>query len=360
MEIIVFGNAIGQGGAQTAFRRLVDFLIAEGHSVGAIAIAQEADPPFLCAPSFYDRIDGSKLFQKVRQLSRSAIRSRGHKPGIFISVGLAKASSMIARFLPRRTFRVCQDFISDRALADPLLACSNRAFDAIAVQSPSMIGLLQEKGYSALPLSWLPCFPESPVEGFHRVAGGCESIRIAYFGRLAPNKGLDFFLRAFASLQFATPVVFEIWGRGNESDKLKQLAKDLNLGEVVRFCGQYPTGVEYAKLMCSYDGLVLPSIGVEGLPLILIEAMAYGVPFLTTRVGAIPDCCDDNSDAILVEPNLEALRAGLQEFVGRLIANTFSTERLTHYYQTHFSFDVMAQRWRSMLADPSTFFRNGK
>ena len=134
------------------------------------------------------------------------------------------------------------------------------------------------------------------------------------------------------------------------------MTAESDLSDSIAFRGRYPEGVDYARLICSYDGLVLPSLGLEGLPLILLEAMAYGVPILTTRVGAISDCCVNNEDAVLVEPNVEALRIGLEEFVDRASANTFSTERLIRYYQIHFSFDVLADRWRKMMADPKNFF----
>lgn len=359
MNILVFGNGSGYGGAQTAFRRLVDFLLADGHAVGVICLLSvgEEFPAGVKTP-FASRIGNeAPRLRKLIETLRAARRARRHAPDLFITVGLAKSANLIARFLPRRTFRVCQDFISGRSANDSLLVSSTRAFDALAVQAPSMVGALRAQGFDALPLSWLPCFPDPPLNDFSRAErNGDAAIRLAYFGRLAPNKGIDLLLNTLASAKLVAPVTLDIWGGGSERDAWQQLTASLRLDSSVLFRGRYPGGADYARLMCGYDGLVLPSTGIEGLPLILLEAMAYGVPFLTTRVGAIPDCCAANDDAVLVEPNLDALRAGLEEFVSRAAANAFSTARLQRHYETHFSLEVMAKRWREMLADPKNFF----
>ena len=362
MNLVVFGNACGFGGAQTAFRRLVEFFISEGHSVGVIGVVEEKDVlPGNNQATFSKRIDFStdSRVKKFRQTFGAAVSARRHSPGLFVSVGLARSASVIARFLPGQTFRVAQDFICGRGVNDPLLLTTNRAFDALAVQAPSMVGALRGQGYAALPLNWLPCFPDPPQAGFSRAARVARaSVRLAYFGRLASNKGIDLLLQSVATAKLAAPVALDIWGGGSELEKLEALAKSLSLGEAVQFRGRYPEGADYARLLCGYDGLVLPSTGLEGLPLILLEAMAYGVPFLTTRIGAIPDCCMSNADAVLVEPTLEAIRAGLEQFVARAAVDDFSVERLRQHYQTHFSHAVMADRWRAMLKQPQTFFNH--
>src|SRR3954468_15640930 len=138
MNVAVFGNCNGQGGAQTAFRRLVDFLMMEGHQVCTIAIGGP-DASLSGKDSFHLRIDATAPHLKMYRVLEAIVENRRHKIDRFVSVGLARTSSIIARLLPRTTFRLCQDFISGRALADPLLASSNWGFDALAVQSPSMM-----------------------------------------------------------------------------------------------------------------------------------------------------------------------------------------------------------------------------
>jgi glycosyltransferase involved in cell wall biosynthesis len=357
MKVVVFGNSCGLGGAQTAFRHMVEFFVNDGHEVGVIGLIAKDDVlPAHEKSAFGLRVNhvGWRLL-KFGQIIRAAQRARSFTPDLFVSVGLATSANVLARYLRRPTFRLCQDFIFGRALNDPLLKPLHHTFHALAVQSPSMVGALRSQGFDALPLSWLPCFPDPPQPGFSRTnRNGRPEIRLGYFGRLAANKGIDFLLQSLATAKLPAPVSLDIWGGGGELQKLRQLSERLSLGSIVQFRGRYPEGTDYARLMCGYDGLVLPSTDTEGLPLVLLEAMAYGVPFLTTRVGAIPDCA--NEDAVLVEPNLDGVRVGLEQFVARVAADQFSTSRLQKHFAVHFSHDVMAARWREMIIDPKLFF----
>ena len=359
MKIVVFGNGSGFGGAQTAFRRLVDFLTSDGHEVGVIGLVRKGDVlPATGKTTFGLRVnyEGWSISRLIQTL-RAARVARRFAPDLFVTVGLAKSAELIARHLSKLAYRIAQDFIFGRTPNDPLLSRLPYTFDALAVQAPSMIDELRKQGFNALPVSWLPCFPDPLVPGFRRTTKpGATGIRLAYFGRLAPNKGLDLLLHALAMGKFAGPVALDIWGNGSELERLEELCRAHSLGSVVNFCGRYPEGAEFARLICDYDALVLPSTGIEGLPLILLEAMAYGVPFLATRVGAIPDCCAHNEDAVLVDPSTDAIRSGLEQLVSRLVAKSFSTERLIDYYAKNFSYDVMASRWREMMSDSRSFF----
>lgn len=363
MNVVVFGNSCGFGGAQTAFRQLVEFFLREKYNVGTLGLVGPNDSlPGAGRAAFSVRIDdGSEIgYIKGRQILAAALAARRHKPAMFVSVGLARSSCMLARLMPSSTFRVAQDFIYGRNASDRLLTVTSRAFDALAVQAPSMIGALRRQGYSALPINWLPCFPDPPCAGFNRIPRlEGAPVRLAYLGRLAANKGLDLLLKALPGARRAVPITVDIWGGGSEEESLRSLAASLPLAESVQFCGRYPSGDEFARLLCSYDGLILPSTGLEGLPLILLESMAYGVPFLTTRVGAIGDCCIDNPDSILVEPTLEGIEAGIQLFAKGIVDSDYSTERLISFYQRNFSRDAMAARWNSMLLAPKEFFSHG-
>jgi glycosyltransferase involved in cell wall biosynthesis len=362
MNIVAFGNATGFGGAQTAFRRLVDFLVGDGHSLGIIGLVGPEDKLPVTGsrpPEFALRIENQpgKPQKKLAQTLWAGWRARQYRPRCFISVGLAQSSALIARILPAGTFCIGQEFISGRHLNEPVMKSAVRSFDALAVQTPSMIGALRRNGFNELPLAWLPCFPDAPCAGFERARRDDRAeIRLGYFGRIEPLKGIDRLLRAMAASKCCAPVSLDLWGSGVESDKLRRLAGECGLSDRVALRGAYPEGAAYARLLCSYDGVVLPSTGLEGLPLVLLEAMAYGVPILTTRVGAIAECCADNEDAILVEPGVEALRVGLEEFVRRAWTNTFSTARMIRYHQARFSFDVLAAPWRKMISDPPSYF----
>ncbi|HUP04107.1 MAG TPA: glycosyltransferase [Bryobacteraceae bacterium] len=220
-----------------------------------------------------------------------------------------------------------------------------------------MAAAFRKGGFDACPINWLPCFPDAPAEGCAKQARPWDGqVRLAYFGRLEQHKGLDALLEALASAGDAAGFSLDIWGSGREERNLNALRVQLGIAQSVQLRGAYPGGVEGARMMCTYDAIALPSTGCEGLPLILLEAMAYGIPFLATDVGAIRDCCQDNPDAILAQPRLDAIAGGLRELARRFESGELCPDRLRDYYRRRFSYEVMAERWRECLRAPQAFF----
>jgi glycosyltransferase involved in cell wall biosynthesis len=364
MKMLIIGNANGLGGAQTAFRKLVEFALNENDvEAGVISINDKPDWPvhWNCIATRWRLPFTSDSFAakigKSTRLLQIAVAARRFAPDVFVTVGLAQSANLIARFLPQATFKFGQDFIHGRAADEPLLAASATAFDAIAVQAPSMVEALRQSGFDGCPVTWLPCFPEPPAPGVsHEQRRNLQSLRFAYFGRLAANKGLGMLVKALQRASFSMPVELDIWGSGSEEGLIRQKITSLGMGERVKLRGRYPDGVAAAQLICGYDALLLTSTGAEGLPLILLEAMAYGLPFLATDVGAIRDCCMENSDVLLVQPDDDAIMRGLSELARRILALEIRPDRLRAYYQKHFSPTVMAERWRAFLQKPDSFF----
>lgn len=136
-------------------------------------------------------------------------------------------------------------------------------------------------------------------------------------GRLVPSKGHDIVIAACAEL--GRPLV--IAGRGPERDSLEE--KAAALGADVRFVG-FADREALAKLYRSASAVVLASQH-EGMPNVLLEAMAYARPVIATPVGGIPDLIIDDVNGKLVPPrDPSALAAALD----RLFAEPETAERL--------------------------------
>jgi glycosyltransferase involved in cell wall biosynthesis len=118
-------------------------------------------------------------------------------------------------------------------------------------------------------------------------------------GRLSPEKDVATLLRATAIVARECPTFrLEIAGDGRCLPDLRRLADELALGEQVRFLGEVddvPSVLSRAYLF------VLPSL-TEGLSLTLLEAMARGLPVLTTRVGGNPEVVVDGQTGLLIPP----------------------------------------------------------
>ena len=211
-----------------------------------------------------------------------------------------------------------------------------------------MINGINSGVFKGKPVRWLPCFAEPAMPLVrNRTSRPEDGLRIAFFGRLAANKGLDLLILALAE-RADLNVICDIWGEGPEAARLQVLAT-INAPNAVLFKGRYPSGFQGAELMCGYDAIVMPSTGSEGLPLVLLEAMTYGVPCLVTKVGAMADCCDGNPDFVLMEPTVEGIFKGLAEFERRLILGSIDQDRLCEYYNRNYSEQVMKERWAKFL-----------
>ncbi len=118
-------------------------------------------------------------------------------------------------------------------------------------------------------------------------------------GRLYPDKGQAKFLKAFAPVAQEHPESYGmIVGDGPDREDLVQLVNTLHLKERVYLCG---VRKNIKKIYDMIDFLVIPSF-TEGLPYVLLEAMASGIPVLATAVGDIPLLIQDKVTGFLVPP----------------------------------------------------------
>ncbi|MGB8218557.1 MAG: glycosyltransferase family 4 protein, partial [Candidatus Methanoperedens sp.] len=125
---------------------------------------------------------------------------------------------------------------------------------------------------------------------------------VGYIGRLSEEKGSMNFVEAIPTISMLdSEIKFLIGGDGQLRDIIKKylLAKDLN--DKVKFAGWIPHD-ELPDYFNELKLLVLPSY-TEGLPSIMLEAMACGTPVLATSVGAIPDIIKDGVTGFIMKNN---------------------------------------------------------
>ena len=136
--------------------------------------------------------------------------------------------------------------------------------------------------------------------------------------------GIDLGLRALAMLRRQIPGVrASITGTGPEQRALSALVDELGLGEQVTFTGRLEPAA-MAELFQSAD-LVLNPVRADNSPNSVLEALACGVPVVSTNVGGIPFLVEHDRSAVLVEPeSAEALASGM----ARILADPELRQRL--------------------------------
>src|SRR5262249_3077047 len=121
----------------------------------------------------------------------------------------------------------------------------------------------------------------------------------AVVGRLSPEKGHDYFVKAMIEVARGVPGLQGlIVGDGPEEQRLRAKVRAMGLGALIRFTG-YRRDVD--RIYPAIDVLVVPSLS-EGLPMVVLEAMAYGRPVVGTRVGGIPEAVEDGVTGLVVPP----------------------------------------------------------
>lgn len=142
-------------------------------------------------------------------------------------------------------------------------------------------------------------------------------LRILTVARLVPKKGIEYGLQAVAELhRRGDSVAYTVIGDGPLRPDLEALVDRLEIRRCVRFAGGRPRP-EVVRALGEADVLLAPSVtsttgDQEGTPTVILEALASGVPVVSTRHAGIPEIVDDGVSGLLVpERDVEALCAAL-------------------------------------------------
>lgn len=153
----------------------------------------------------------------------------------------------------------------------------------------------------------------SPDEPLH------AGLKLLFVGRLVERKGVHILLDALALLPEEPPIDVEIVGDGPERAALEHRARSLGIQHRVRFHGFVPRD-ELELRLRSCDALVLPAItdakgDVEGLGVVLLEAMNFARPVIASLSGGITDIVRPGENGLLVPPgDAAALASALEDF----------------------------------------------
>jgi len=121
-------------------------------------------------------------------------------------------------------------------------------------------------------------------------------VRFGIAARMVAEKDHFTLLRAFALVAAEIPgAELRIAGDGPLKDRLVEFTRELNLTDRVTFLGALP---HVAQFLSQLDILVLSSLN-EGLPLSLLEAMAAGLPIVSTRAGGVEEAAHDGQNGYL-------------------------------------------------------------
>lgn len=149
-----------------------------------------------------------------------------------------------------------------------------------------------------------------------------SKITIGVVCRLERQKGILYLLLAMKIILAKFPTAkLEIVGDGSLLEELEKFSKKIGISNSVKFFGKFADVIPFYKRMNIF---VLPSI-YEGFGIVLLEAMAAGVPVVATSVDGVKEVVNDGEDGVLVRPKDPQ---AIADAVIKIIENDQLTERL--------------------------------
>jgi glycosyltransferase involved in cell wall biosynthesis len=141
-----------------------------------------------------------------------------------------------------------------------------------------------------------------------------KTLNLAFMGLIHRNKGIFDLIETTKRLtDNGYDVRLLVCGSGDVGS-LQKFVRGKNMEDTVSYCG-YLSGKQKDSFFRKADIFALPSYS-EAMPVVILEAMAYALPVVSTRVGAIPELIDNNVNGYLVEPgNMDSLFTSLVNLV---------------------------------------------
>lgn len=173
--------------------------------------------------------------------------------------------------------------------------------------------------------------------------------RLISIGRLVEKKGYPDLLQACAQLAAnGTAFSLVVYGDGPMRTQLEELRDELGLAGVVEFAGEHDSAVIVDALRAA-DVFVLTSFVTDdgdrdGVPNVVVEAMACGLPVVATTVGGIPEAVEHRSNGLLAEPHdIPTIASHLAELLGDAAMRRQFGKEARRTVETGFDVDAAAR-----------------
>jgi glycosyltransferase involved in cell wall biosynthesis len=229
----------------------------------------------------------------------------------------------------------------------PLSSFLLRKTDRVICVSRSLREKVVELG---VPLERVWIVPNGVEVGVERLREFEESseprlqdLQLLWIGRMSEEKGLIDLLKGMKMIIRDFPKVSLILvGDGPLRRELEEKSRFLKIQDYIHFVGERPHG-EIREFLRGSSLFVLPSLS-EGLPTVLLEAMAFEKAVVATRVGGIPEIVQERKTGLLVPPSSpELLAKAVIHLLGNDRMRTQFGREGKQYVEVHFTWEKSAR-----------------
>jgi len=375
MNVLLAGYLLGKGGIQSNLRWLSRALAEEGHHVLALSLGNETvsaeDVQSLaelqqaqkllnhsvqfvsCKPYPSNKSDPFK-FSRLQRFIEIIDLIQRFKPDVYLAHGIGWNLFIPTLLSGVRMRRVFYEGMSGEPFwrFDPRW-CARWGFDDVVGQDTLVAKTFATCFGWKKPIPTIPAIPE-PLEitaslpQASRKTVEFGQAKAALFSRLVPHKQAFWLVQQWDMLQNILSEL-HIHGSGPEEPLIREYIEQHGIGDRVKCFGRYPEGQAYVDLLSSYDLTLLPTIGAEASPLVLLESMACGVPFVAYDVGGIPAYGVGNPNVSIVPITDHSFILAIKQMALQLASGDIDQNQLQQFYFMHYSYQTLKHAWVSYL-----------
>jgi glycosyltransferase involved in cell wall biosynthesis len=365
MKILLLSTSMGMGGADKLLLAAAQELRSRGHEVRIVSLTP-LGPMGLEARSLgipTESLEMRRGLPDPRGLMRLARLVRAWKPDVLHShmVHANLMARALRLFVPiPAVVSTIHNVYEGGRLRMAAYRWTNGLVDHMTIVSDAAADRFVTE--RIVPRELLTVIPNGvDTDLFRNVPPGTrESLRSALglrgefvwlaVGRFEVAKDYPNMLHAFAKVRASHPgAVLLLVGRGSLQPETEALARALGLEGAVRFLG---VRADVPEVMSAADGYVMSSAW-EGMPMVLLEAAAAGLPIVATKVGGNEEVVLDEESGFHVPPrDHDALGLAMLRLMGLPEAQRRSLgERGREQVRTHYGLSRVAARWEGLYAE---------
>jgi glycosyltransferase involved in cell wall biosynthesis len=215
-------------------------------------------------------------------------------------------------------------------------------FAAVVVVTTAERDWLHGVGVPSHKIHVVPC--GAPINVFRPATHTSRAdVRFIMASRLSEEKGCHLSLMAFSKFVKSHPSVrLSVFGDGPQRPDLEKMAADLGLTSQIDFHG-YVNQTDLAAQMTNHDIFIQHSLRKEGSPVSIVEAMASGLPVISTPVGGIADLVLDRETGLVVkEGDVNSMAEAMELLIDAKVRRTMGRAAVARA-RTYFNSDVQTE-----------------
>ena len=183
-----------------------------------------------------------------------------------------------------------------------------------------------------------------------------QNQRILFVGRIVPDKGIEWLLKALAKTN--PNIHLDIAGEGWIKSKMEKLAKKIGLNERITWhgwCNKDKLETLYQQCLA----VVFPSLWPEPAGLVTLEAYAHYRPIIASSIGGIPEYVQNSKTGILITPNhIQNLADAINELATNYHKSRLMGEEGQQWFQQEFSLDLHIHKLEKIYSQTITEFKH--